>query len=185
VDDEPGVRTVLRRFLEAEGYETAEAESGELAQERLKAGRFDAVLSDLSMPGAIDGIALAGIVHREFPETEVILMTGFPDIEVTIQALKEGVLDFLVKPVNRENLLAVMRRWSRERALREALKDANAVLESCVEGLLGALESLCQGELTGTAKKRAEFVIEKARKLEALAASLKKVDEKKVESATA
>lgn len=179
VDDEAGIRDVVRRVLEADGYDADLCASGEAAYERLKNSRYDVVLSDISMPGSIDGMALASIVRREFPETEVILMTGHPEIQTTIRALEEGVLDFLIKPIAPENLLAVVRRWGRERALREALKDANSVLESCVASLLESMENLSRDELMGTAKKRAELVIEKARKLEALAASLKKAAEEK------
>lgn len=173
VDDDAQVRSIVRRFLEPEGYEIAEAESVEAAKEKLGAERFDVVLTDLTMAGSLDGIDLAALVHREFPETETILMTGFPDIQASIRAIRAGVLDFLIKPIARESLVNVVGRWSRERALREALQDANAVLESCVAGLLGTLENLNRDELVGAARLKVEQVIAQARQLDVLAASLK------------
>lgn len=173
VDDDAQVRSIVCRILEPEGYETAQAESEESARERLGCDRFDVVLTDLALSGPRDGIDLAALVHREFPETETILMTGYPDMRASIRAIRAGVLDFLIKPIARETLLGVVGRWSRERARREALQDANAVLESCVASLLSTLEHFISSELAGPARLKAEKVVEQARQLEAMAASFK------------
>lgn len=119
VDDDARVRSICGRFLSATGHEIAEAASGDEAAGRLQE-QFDIVLTDLEMPGSIDGSelsrrALAG------SSSDVIIMTGNPGIMTVIRALREGAYDYLVKPFSEETLLHTIRRCLDKRGLSKEL----------------------------------------------------------------
>jgi DNA-binding NtrC family response regulator len=119
VDDERQQREILQMILEAEGYGCATAGNGTQALEALRAGPFDLVLTDLKMPG-MNGIVLLQELLRAAPGICVVLMTAHGSIHTAVDAMKKGALDYLTKPLDREQLLIVLRRsMERVRLLRE------------------------------------------------------------------
>lgn len=106
VDDEPEPLRAAARVLRRAGYDVSTAEDGQGALTGLSRGRFDAVVSDISMPG-MDGIALLRSIRDVDPEVPVILLTGVPAIETAVQALDHGAYKYLVKPINPEQLVDV------------------------------------------------------------------------------
>src|SRR5262245_12797139 len=96
VDDEPGVRHLMRRWLESRGYEVAVAPGADQAMEVLAATRTAVALCDLHMPGH-DGLWLAGQLRREHPDTAVIIGTGLNDVSAVAESLRQGVVDYLTK----------------------------------------------------------------------------------------
>ncbi|MBI3270601.1 MAG: sigma-54-dependent Fis family transcriptional regulator [Planctomycetes bacterium] len=109
VDDEPNLCRVLLGLLEQAGH-PARAVGGAAAALPLLADRELAlVLTDLRMPG-MDGLDLLSQIHRTRPEVPVILMTAFGTIETAVEAMKRGAHDFLVKPIDREDLLFCVRK---------------------------------------------------------------------------
>ncbi|MEE2903612.1 MAG: HD domain-containing phosphohydrolase [Myxococcota bacterium] len=98
VDDDEAVRRIVAELLQEEGYEPAIAASAEEALELLSKNQFELVISDIKMPGA-DGLALLRNLRESHPETAVIMMTGFGQIESAVEALKLGASDYLTKPV--------------------------------------------------------------------------------------
>ena len=86
-------------FLEKNHCEVTEVTSAEEGVSYLEKGIYDLVVTDLKLYGK-DGIWLLKHIRKEFPETRVILMSGYGDIETAVQALKEGASDFIVKPLN-------------------------------------------------------------------------------------
>jgi DNA-binding NtrC family response regulator len=105
VDDEVDfletlVNRLRRRNLEAEG-----ASSGEEALELMKGKHFDVVVLDMKMPGGLDGIETLREIRRIGPLTEVILLTGHASLETSIEGMKLGAFDYLLKPVKLEELL--------------------------------------------------------------------------------
>jgi len=109
VDDEVSVRESVRLVLDQAGYEVIEAEDGARAMETVQSGdnpsRLDAVILDLYMP-KIHGQEVIFFLRSKFPAIPIIVLTGKPDVPDIIRSFDEGVVDFLVKPVHPDNLLA-------------------------------------------------------------------------------
>ena len=99
VDDEPNIRQGLVEALANQGYEIQQASSGEAALELLGLTRFDLVLVDLVME-EMDGIDVLREINRQWPQTEVVIITAHGTIETAVKALKEGAYDYLTKPIN-------------------------------------------------------------------------------------
>jgi two-component system chemotaxis response regulator CheY len=109
VDDEPSVRTVVRMTLEKAGYEVLEAENGENAIEAINTGEnrlvLDAVICDIRMP-KINGVEAIDYFQREYPHVPVIVLTAYPETDMAVSFMRNGVADYLVKPVEAEKLKA-------------------------------------------------------------------------------
>lgn len=107
VDDEPSVRTVVRMALERAGYEVLEAENGEKAIETINTGEnrlvLDAVICDIRMP-KINGVETIDYFQREYPHVPLIVLTAYPDTRMAASFIRDGVVDYLVKPVEAEKL---------------------------------------------------------------------------------
>lgn len=139
VDDESSIREVCRRILEPSGYGIETAETGEKALQQMQNQTFDFVLTDIRMPGSVDGTHLVEIIKEKSPLTDVVVMTAAPALETAISTLKSGAYDYLIKPFNREFLLSVVNRCfekrrlsdelQRERLLRQELQSAYAELQ--------------------------------------------------------
>ncbi len=116
LDDEPIVCKRLRPFFQKAGYE-AEAYSSPLeALERVKARRFDVVITDLKMEG-LDGLTFLEKVKVLHPDTDVIVITGFATMETARESFRKGVFDFVAKPFKLTEILDVVRRIEKERGL--------------------------------------------------------------------
>ena len=126
VDDEAPIRDICERAFRQAGYECASAESGEAAVPRLSEG-WDIVLTDLTMPGSVNGTELLRRA-RASGNADVILMTAFPELTTAIESLQGGAYDYVIKPFTVDDLLLTVsrcadkRRLSRELALERALR---------------------------------------------------------------
>ncbi len=107
VDDEPDVRRVVRMTLEKSGYDVVEADNGQQAIEEINKGEnpllLDVIITDIRMP-KINGVETIQYFKQQYPHVPIIVLTGFPDVEMASGFLKEGVVDYLVKPVEKEKL---------------------------------------------------------------------------------
>jgi len=99
VDDEEGIREVLRDFFEGEGFVVLEAADGACALEMAKKEPFDVVLTDLRMPG-LDGLQVVKEIRHILPDTAALILTGYPSNESAITAMEIGCDGYLNKPVN-------------------------------------------------------------------------------------
>ncbi|MBA3614170.1 MAG: response regulator [Nitrospirales bacterium] len=108
VDDEPDVRKVVRMTLEKAGYDVIEAEDGEKAIQEVQSGEnplmLDVIISDIRMP-KINGVEAINYFQQQYPRVPLIVLTGFPDMEMATGFLKQGIVDYLVKPVEKEKLI--------------------------------------------------------------------------------
>ncbi|MDX6771227.1 MAG: adenylate/guanylate cyclase domain-containing protein [Elusimicrobiota bacterium] len=126
VDDEEGIRRFGERVLSEAGYQCASCGDGRQATERLGEG-WDLVLTDLMMPGGVDGLEVLRRA-RAAANADAILMTGHPDMDSAVGALRDGAYDYLIKPFGPAQLLAAVkrvlekRRLSRELAREQALR---------------------------------------------------------------
>ncbi len=104
VDDELIVRDSLRALLADEGFSADMAESGEAALEKLNAGPYHLMLLDIKMPG-MEGVEVLQEAMGISPELQVVMMTAYATIETAVASMKEGAVDYLVKPFDPEALL--------------------------------------------------------------------------------
>jgi EAL domain-containing protein (putative c-di-GMP-specific phosphodiesterase class I)/CheY-like chemotaxis protein len=109
VDDEQALARAMSRTLVAVGFEVATAADGLGALDLLAKGTFDAILSDIDMPG-LNGVRFLQAVRLRDVDVPVVLMTGNPDVKTAVQAVEHGALRYLIKPVNMEDLRKVVAR---------------------------------------------------------------------------
>jgi response regulator RpfG family c-di-GMP phosphodiesterase len=156
VDDEPAVRDVLVTWLQAAGYLCAEAADAQTALDYIAAHPVDVALLDLALPGR-DGLWLAQQIRQRTDDLALIMVTGLQRFDAAVAGIRLGVLDYLLKPFSRQELLHAVRRaveWreslrrdrQREQALhreiaerREALAGDLAVLDKATVGAIQAL----------------------------------------------
>jgi len=116
VEDKESLRTMLRRTLEARGYEVDEAGDAYEARRRLQSFRYLAVLTDLRLPAG-SGFDVLKAARDADPETPVVVMTAFGTVEEAVRAMKEGATDFLMKPVDTDHLQLLLDRAVAQRRL--------------------------------------------------------------------
>jgi two-component system, OmpR family, response regulator len=148
VDDEESLRLTMKLKLKAAGFDVDVAEDGEVAIEKLKLEKFDAVLLDINMP-RMSGIEALGIIRQQFPQTETIMLTGFADFSTAIECLKNGARDYLVKPIDTTELItrlkSLLRSKSSEQALLEVQRQYMSIFFNDMMGPLKEIvESLDQ-----------------------------------------
>ncbi|MCC6545624.1 sigma-54-dependent Fis family transcriptional regulator [Candidatus Sumerlaeota bacterium] len=117
VDDEKNTREGLKWALESTGAEVFLAENGEQALVKLGNLPVDLVISDLKMP-KMDGMELLTHVHEEFPETDFVMLTGHGTVETAVDAMKKGAFDYLIKPVNIDELQVLVDRVFDQKSLK-------------------------------------------------------------------
>jgi DNA-binding NtrC family response regulator len=108
VDDDPGQRSLLDSFLRGQGFETVLADSGERALELLPTGKFSMIISDVRMPG-LTGLETLQRARKNFPSLPVLLVTAYADIRDAVEAMRDGALNYLAKPIDLDELLATVR----------------------------------------------------------------------------
>jgi signal transduction histidine kinase len=104
VDDEQSIRLTLQEFLQEAGYTVETAEDAKAAQQLLKSGNFDVVISDIVLP-RFSGVELLQAIRKESPRVQVIMMTGQPAVETAAAAVRAGAFDYLCKPVPKDAML--------------------------------------------------------------------------------
>jgi DNA-binding NtrC family response regulator len=134
VDDEPVIRSELRRLLTRAGHHVSEADSVARAREDHELDAFDLVLTDLRLPGA-DGTALIGLAAP----TPVIVMTSFATIRSAVDAMQLGAADYLAKPFDHDELLLLVEQWLENGRARRKLRalEADVARAYPVRGLIG------------------------------------------------
>jgi putative nucleotidyltransferase with HDIG domain len=132
VDDEEAIREIVCSMLHNAGYQTRQAHSGVKALEILNSSsEFELMLSDLMM-AEMDGIALLERSKELFPDMPVIMVTAVHDISVALAAIRNGAYDYLLKPFEREQLVAMVKRALDHRKLRMENRAYQSNLESLV-----------------------------------------------------
>ena len=104
VEDDVAFCTMLKTFLQKKGYEVLTAFSGSEATNRIKDNEFDIVLTDVRLPDC-DGISLLREIFSKKRDTAVIIMTGYAEINMAVNAIKQGAFDYVSKPFNPDTIL--------------------------------------------------------------------------------
>jgi DNA-binding NtrC family response regulator len=107
VDDDPGQRSLLTSFLQSQGFETITVDSGERALETLRNGKYDMMISDVRMPG-LSGLETLRRARKEHATLPVLLVTAFTDVRDAVAAMRDGALNYLAKPIDLDELLALV-----------------------------------------------------------------------------
>jgi DNA-binding response OmpR family regulator len=113
VDDEENIRFFLKGTLQRAGHTVVTASSGEEALNRLRETPFDLIMLDLRLGGRVDGLRVLEAVRWRWPQTVVIILTGYGSLQSAMAAIREGVDGYLLKPVEPQEV---------RQAVREALE---------------------------------------------------------------
>jgi len=153
VDDEENVRFTTAAILEQEGYEVATAGDGAEALRMVPRGHFDLVLTDLRMDD-MDGITLLHELQTRHPNLVTIVLTGYASIESSIDALRQGVYDYLVKPCVVDDLKRTVRRALEHREQRMRINELSSPVVEIWDGVLllpvvGTLDDQRASQMSG------------------------------------
>ena len=111
IDDESDVRDVLKFHLSECNFQVIEAENGQEGIELLKSGdnlsNVGVILCDIRMP-KVNGIECIEYIRKEAPGIPIVVVTGFPDTQMAVSLMNDGVKDYLVKPVEKEKLVSTV-----------------------------------------------------------------------------
>jgi len=108
-DDEKAIRDSLKMVLEDEGYSPETAADGNEALEKIKSGDFDIVITDIKMPN-VDGIEILNQASKIAPSTFFIIMTAYASVKTAVDAMRSGAYDYLIKPIEFDDLLLRIKR---------------------------------------------------------------------------
>jgi DNA-binding response OmpR family regulator len=164
VDDEENVRITTAAILEQEGYEVETASDGQEALSKIRNGRFDLVLTDLRMEG-MDGNALLNELCTRHPNIVTVVLTGYASIESSIDALRCGVYDYLVKPCVIDDLKLTVSRALEHQSQRRHISELSSPVVEIWDGILllpvvGALDDARASAMSGA-------MLEKTRRTDA------------------
>src|SRR5256886_38805 len=136
VDDDPallqGLPETLR--LRMSGVTVDTADSAATALDRIAARDYDAIVTDIRMPG-MDGLALLARIRALQPDTPVLMITGHGEYDLALRALRGGAYDFIQKPIDRDHFVASLHRAIRAHAMNRLVKDRQSALERCASEL--------------------------------------------------
>ena len=141
IDDQLYFRSYIEGLLSEEGYSVRTADGGPAGLDVLeREGPFDLVLTDLVMP-ALDGIETVQRIRQRWPNQEVIIVTGVGDVRSAVEAVRLGAADYLLKPIERDDLIRAIESVLERRQLRQ--EHARLVSENAA--FLGLLSVLDRG----------------------------------------
>ena len=111
IDDDAEVRRIVHLALTKDGYDVVEATDGAEAIEAIRTGDnpllTDVIICDVRMP-QVNGIEAVAFFREQFPSVPIIVLTGYPDTNLATSFLKQGVMEYLVKPIEKEKLIATV-----------------------------------------------------------------------------
>ena len=125
VDDDEGVRKSVRLALTKAGYDVVDAEDGEKGIQQMRSGdnslMVDAILCDIHMP-KVNGVEAIAFFRQQCPSVPVIVMTGRPDITGATDLMRQGVVDYLIKPVRPDELTKAVSKYAMRRIYQDESK---------------------------------------------------------------
>jgi DNA-binding NtrC family response regulator len=141
VDDDPALLQALSQALglRMEGVMVDTADSGTAALERIAALDYDAIVTDLKMPG-MDGLDLLAEIRTRRPDTPTLMITGHGEHDLVVHALRGGAYDFIQKPIDRDYFVASLRRALDRRALSRRVEEQQLALERHLNELEAIVE---------------------------------------------
>ncbi len=110
IEDKRAMRNMLTTALNEDGWDVTAVSSGTEALKKIEIGAYDILLSDICLPGTIDGMDILRKSRKFNHGIPVILMTAFGTVNLAVEAMKEGARDFITKPFDLDGLLSLLRR---------------------------------------------------------------------------
>ena len=144
VDDDPTTRTILEKKLKKVGHGVETANNGDEAVGFISKYNYDVIITDLMMPGGVDGIGVLEKTKAMHNRTDVILVTAHATINNAVKAMKKGAVDYLQKPINFDEL---MLRLEKINAIKSLAKDANDLREAMDVTEITAAQTIQSQEL--------------------------------------
>src|SRR5438876_883306 len=141
VDDDPALLQALPEALQMcmTGLTVDTAQSGAVALDRITARDYDAIVTDVKMPG-MDGLELLAEIRTHWPDTPTLMITGHGEHDLVVHALRAGAYDFIRKPIDRDYFVASLRRAIEMRALSRRVKEQQLALERHLNELEAIVE---------------------------------------------
>ena len=138
VDDDQNLCRMIEAFLRSHGFALSWYTSADAAFAAIQREEFDAVLTDLNMPG-MNGAELCERIVANRPDVPVVVMTAFGSLETAVAALRAGAYDFVTKPVEMDMLLFAIERAVKHRSLQQEVKKLHEIVDKSTrcEGLIG------------------------------------------------
>lgn len=138
IDDNKPHGEVVAEILSSAGYDCVIATSGPEGARHIETEEFDVILTDLRMED-VDGLAILRLAKQAQPDAEVVVFTGHGDVKTAVQAMQMGALSYLTKPLNREELRAVVGKAAERLRLTKANRELKRQLDERFgfEGLIG------------------------------------------------
>ena len=118
VDDEESFLELAKEYFQIKGYEVLTAQRGQKALEIIKQHKIDCCFTDINMP-EMNGLELAEHIRNIDNSIPVVIMTGYPSLDKAIKTIKNGAVDFLVKPLKLDQIEMCLGRALRERKIFE------------------------------------------------------------------
>lgn len=109
IDDEEPIRKVLNTHLIKEGYNVIQSVGGKGVFDLLRNSLYDLIICDITMP-EVDGIKILEFVKQNFDTTPIIMLTGLTDLSIAVEIMKRGAFDYVMKPVKKDDLMAIVRK---------------------------------------------------------------------------
>jgi len=145
VDDEPLIRKSLYEILRIEGYHAFMAETAEEAVETLRNARMDIIITDMMLP-KMSGIDLLTKIKLDYPDTEVILATGYGSIDTAIEAMKKGAYDYITKPIIDNEIKIIINKIINQKQILQENRDLRQFIAKTGRtffcGMIGSSEKL-------------------------------------------
>jgi len=132
VDDDPHVLSATTMLLNTKGYTAIACQDSREAVRRMVEANAEIVLSDIKMPN-VTGIELLAKIHEINPEMPVILMTAYAELEIALDAIREGAFDMVIKPYNSDYLIFTIDKAVRYETVIKMEKHYKQILEETVE----------------------------------------------------
>jgi len=115
VDDDDAIRSVLVAMLTVQDFQVHEVNNADKAMTLFKQRSFDLAMVDYLMPGSMDGLQLLTWLRQYYPQTDVIIMTGYATLDNSIVALRHGAYDYLIKPITPSTVIESVQGCLRKR----------------------------------------------------------------------
>ena len=142
VEDDPVSLALMEKRLKKADYDIVTAIDGDEALERASESHFDVVLTDLLMPGEVDGIGVLEKIKAMRSDVDVILITAYLSVEAAVEAMKKGATDFLTKPINFDELIMRLEKIDTMKSLARAAMDLRDAMEATEESASQTIQDL-------------------------------------------